>query len=101
MNKTDLANRVGEILAETTGVKVTKKGEGLTGDKAVEAVVSAIVEGMQAGQKVSVHGLGTLEVHERAARKGRNPQSGDEIEIAAKKVPKFKAGKALKDAVKA
>ncbi len=52
------------------------------------------------GEKVQLIGFGNFEVRERAARKGRNPQTGAEIEIAASKVPAFKAGKALKDAVK-
>jgi len=52
------------------------------------------------GEKVQLIGFGNFEVRERAARKGRNPQTGEEIEIAASKVPAFKAGKALKDAVK-
>ena len=52
------------------------------------------------GERVQVIGFGTFEVRERAARKGRNPQTGKEIDIAASKVPAFKAGKALKDAVK-
>ena len=66
--------------------------------KDVTATVEALFETIQ--EKVQVIGFGTFEVRERAARKGRNPQTGKEIKIAASKVPGFKAGKALKDAVK-
>ncbi|WP_301109437.1 HU family DNA-binding protein, partial [Sporosarcina sp.] len=68
--------------------------------KAVEAVFDTIQSTLANGDKVQLIGFGNFEVRERAARKGRNPQSGEEIEIAASKVPAFKAGKALKDAVK-
>ena len=64
--------------------------------KAFEDVVS---EELQKGEKVQIVGFGTFEVSERAAREGRNPQSGESIMIAASKTPKFKAGKALKDMV--
>ncbi|WP_314680484.1 HU family DNA-binding protein, partial [uncultured Granulicatella sp.] len=67
---------------------------------AVDALFETIQEALQAGEKVQVIGFGNFEVRERAARKGRNPQSGEEIQIEASKVPAFKAGKALKDAVK-
>lgn len=67
---------------------------------AVEAVVETIKETLGEGEKVQIIGFGNFEVRERAARKGRNPQTGEEIQIAASKVPAFKAGKALKDAVK-
>ena len=69
-------------------------------NKAVEAVFDTIQSTLANGDKVQLIGFGNFEVRERAARKGRNPQSGEEIEIAASKVPAFKAGKALKDAVK-
>ncbi|MHA6259633.1 HU family DNA-binding protein [Sporosarcina sp. CAU 1771] len=90
MNKSELINSV----AEAAGL--SKKD----GTKAVEAVFETIQETLAKGDKVQVIGFGTFEVRERAARKGRNPQSGEEIDIAASKVPAFKAGKALKDAVK-
>ena len=90
MNKTELINAV----AETAGL--TKKDA----TKAVEAVFETIQSALAKGDKVQLIGFGNFEVRERAARKGRNPQSGEEIEIAASKVPAFKAGKALKDAVK-
>ncbi|EGQ27575.1 HU family DNA-binding protein [Mammaliicoccus sciuri] len=90
MNKTELINSV----AEAAGL--TKKDA----TKAVEAVFDTIQATLAKGEKVQLIGFGNFEVRERAARKGRNPQSGEEIEIAASKVPAFKAGKALKDAVK-
>lgn len=72
--------------------------------KSVEPVVDAVFEQIEAfladGEKVQLIGFGSFEVRDRAARKGRNPQTGDEIEIPASKVPAFKPGKALKDAVK-
>nr|WP_225229963.1 HU family DNA-binding protein [Sporosarcina luteola] len=81
-------------VAEAAGL--TKKDA----TKAVEAVFDTIQSTLANGDKVQLIGFGNFEVRERAARKGRNPQSGEEIEIAASKVPAFKAGKALKDAVK-
>ena len=68
-------------------------------EKAVAAVFAAIEEAVAAGDKVQLVGFGTFEVRERAARTGRNPQTGAEIKIAASKQPAFKAGKAFKDAV--
>lgn len=59
----------------------------------------AIAEALKEGDKVQLIGFGNFEVRERAARKGRNPQTGQEIEIAASKVPAFKPGKALKDEI--
>ncbi|MCW6653166.1 HU family DNA-binding protein [Aerococcaceae bacterium NML210727] len=89
-NKADLVEKVA---AKTN---LTKKDV----TAAVEALFEVIQEELAAGEKVQVIGFGTFEVRERAARKGRNPQTGKEIEIAASKVPGFKAGKALKDAIK-
>lgn len=66
----------------------------------VDAVFDAIREYLAQDEKVQIIGFGNFEVRERKARKGRNPQTGDEIEIAASKVPAFKPGKGLKDAVK-
>ena len=66
----------------------------------VDALFASIEEALAKGEKVQLIGFGTFEVRERAARKGRNPQTGAEIEIPASKVPAFKPGKALKDAVK-
>ncbi|WP_202080016.1 HU family DNA-binding protein [Caldalkalibacillus salinus] len=90
MNKTELITKV----AEQT--ELTKKDAGL----AVDAVFDAISEALQEGDKVQIIGFGNFETRERSARKGRNPQTGAEIDIPASKVPAFKAGKALKDAVK-
>lgn len=89
MSKTELINAV----AEAAGF--TKKDAG----KAVEAVFEAITGALKAGDKVQLVGFGTFDVKERAARKGRNPRTKEEITIAASKLPSFKAGKALKDAV--
>ncbi|MGJ9382051.1 DNA-binding protein [Salipaludibacillus neizhouensis] len=90
MNKTELINAV----AEKT--ELSKKDA--TG--AVDAVFEVITGSLQNSEKVQLIGFGNFEVRERAARKGRNPQTGEEIEIPASNVPAFKPGKALKDAVK-
>lgn len=89
MNKAELISNV----AEKT--ELTKKDA----EKAVGAILSTIEEALSRGDKVQLVGFGTFEIRERAARKGRNPQTGEEIDIAAARVPVFKAGKALKDAV--
>ena len=89
-NKAELVERVA---AKTN---LTKKDV----TAAVEALFETDQDVLAEGEKVQVIGFGTFEVRDRAARKGRNPQTGEEIEIAASKVPGFKAGKALKDAVK-
>lgn len=89
MNKQELVSSV----AEKSGL--TKKDS----EKAVNAVFASIEDALAKGDKVQLVGFGTFEVRSRAARKGRNPQTGAEIEIAAAKVPAFKAGKALKDSV--
>ena len=89
MNKSELIAKV----AETS--ELSKK-DAL---KAVEAVFEAITGALQGGDKVQLVGFGNFEVRERSARKGRNPQTGQEIDIAASKVPSFKPGKALKDAI--
>ena len=87
MNKTDLINNV----IEQTGLK--KKDC----DKLVTAFIDAIAETLAKGDKVQIVGFGTFEVRERAAREGRNPQTGEAIKIAASKTPAFKAGKAFKE----
>jgi len=89
VNKTELVASV----AEKTGL--TKKDA----EKAVNALFDSVQEALTAGDKVQMIGFGTFEVKERAARKGRNPRTGQDIEIPASKNPVFKAGKALKDAV--
>ena len=70
-------------------------------EKALKAFVDVVTEEMKKGEKVQLVGFGTFEVGERAAREGRNPQTGKTMKIEACKAPKFKAGKALKDAVNA
>ncbi|MGZ4030642.1 MAG: HU family DNA-binding protein [Tumebacillaceae bacterium] len=90
MNKTDLINLVSEK------AEISKKDA----TKAVDAVFDGIVEALAAGDKVQLIGFGNFETRERAARKGRNPQTGEEIEIAASKVPGFKPGKQFKDSIK-
>ncbi|HZG85235.1 HU family DNA-binding protein [Paenibacillus sp.] len=90
MNKTDLISKV----AETT--ELSKKDV----TAVVEAVFDSIADALQNGEKVQLVGFGNFEVRERTARKGRNPQTGEEIDIPASKVPAFKPGKALKDGIK-
>ena len=85
-------------LVERVAVKTNLTKKDVTA--AVEALFQSVEEFLAEGEKVQVIGFGTFEVRDRAARKGRNPQTGEEIEIKATKVPGFKAGKALKDAVK-
>ena len=70
-------------------------------EKAVNAFIDAVSETLKSGDKVQLVGFGTFEVRERAEREGKNPATGEAIHIAATKVPAFKAGKALKDAVNA
>ncbi len=89
MNKTELTDAV----AEAAGL--TKADAA----KALDAVLSSISGTLASGEQVSLIGFGTFLVRDRAARTGRNPQTGAEIQIAAAKVPAFKPGKALKDAV--
>ncbi len=90
MTKTDL------IAAVAAKADISKKDA----EKALNATIEAISEGMKAGEKIQLVGFGTFEVRERAAREGKNPATGEKIQIAACKVPAFKAGKALKDLVK-
>ncbi len=89
MNKVELVAAVAEKAA------LSKKDA----EKAVAAVLAAVEEAVAAGDKVQLVGFGTFEVRERAARMGRNPQTGAEMPIPASKQPVFKAGKAIKDAV--
>ncbi|GHN39849.1 DNA-binding protein HU [Lactobacillus delbrueckii] len=90
MNKTELVS----VVSEKT--EFSKKESA----QIVDALFASIEEALAKGEKIQLIGFGTFEVRERAARKGRNPQTGAEIEIPASKVPAFKPGKALKDAVK-
>ena len=89
MNKTELTDAV----AESTDL--TKADAA----RAVDAVLGTISNSLAGGNQVAIVGFGTFQVRDRAARTGRNPQTGAEIQIAAAKVPAFKPGKALKDAV--
>ena len=89
MNKGDLINEVTKVVS-------TKK----EAEAAVDCVFSSITNALKKGGTVTLIGFGTFKVNERKARTGRNPQTGETIYINAKKVPKFVAGKALKDAVK-
>lgn len=89
MNKADLVNAV----AEKTGL--TKKDAAA----ALEAVMEAVSGGLKKGKSITLTGFGTFAVAKRSAREGRNPQTGEKIKIPAKKVPKFKPGKALREAV--
>jgi DNA-binding protein HU-beta len=66
--------------------------------RALDAFTESVTEALKAGDQVALVGFGTFQVRERAARSGRNPQTGETIQISAAKVPSFKAGKALKDA---
>lgn len=89
MNKTEL---VEEMAKKTAG---TKKAT----EEALNALIETITEALAKDEKIQLVGFGTFEVVKRAARKGLNPQTKEEIKIPASKAPKFKAGKALKDVV--
>lgn len=90
MNKTELVEHI------AANAEISKAAA----NRALDATLDAIKITLKKGGIVSLVGFGTFEVSKRAARKGRNPQTGAEIKIKAAKVPKFRAGKALKDAVK-
>ena len=89
MNKTELI----EAMADAADISKAAAG------RALEGMVDAITEAVKSGDSVSVVGFGTFTLRERAARTGRNPKTGAEIQIPASKSPAFKAGKAFKDAV--
>ena len=89
MNKSDLIDQI----ADSAGLSKADAG------RALDATVDAITSALKAGQSVSLVGFGTFTVRDRAARTGRNPRTGETINIKASKNPAFKAGKALKDAV--
>ena len=91
MNKTELVAAVAEQ------ADISKKDA----EKVLKAFVDVVTDELVKGEKVQLVGFGTFEVSERAAREGRNPQTGKTMKIEACKAPKFKAGKALKDAVNA
>ena len=90
MNKAALADKVHDVLGGTKA----------DAERAVEAMIDGIVGGLTSGEEVSIAGLGIFEAKMRAARTGRNPRTGESIQIKAMRVPKFRAAKALKDAVK-
>jgi len=89
MNKGDLINEVAKVVS-------TKK----EAQEAVDCVFSSITKALKKGDAVTVVGFGTFKVAKRKARKGRNPQTGEEIKIKASKAPKFTSGKSLKEAVR-
>jgi nucleoid DNA-binding protein len=89
MNKEDLVSEVAKLVA-------TKK----EAEAVVDSVFGAITKALKEGNRVSLTGFGTFTVVDKPSRKGRHPKTGEEIDIAAKKVPKFSPGKALKDVVK-
>jgi len=89
MNKSELI----EAMADASEISKAAAG------RALEGMIDAITSAMQNGETVSIVGFGTFVVRERAARAGRNPKTGETIQIAASKSPAFKAGKAFKDAV--
>ena len=89
MNKGELIAKIAEES------KLTKKAA----EAALDAFTATVAEALKAGERVQLVGFGTFQVKHRAARKGRNPQTKEEIKIAASKAPSFKAGKALKEIV--
>ena len=89
MNKSELIDAV------AAAADISKAAAG----RALDAMVDSVTDALKEGDQVVLVGFGTFSVKDRAARTGRNPQTGEPIEIAAAKVPSFKAGKALKDAV--
>mgnify|MGYP001168508325 FL=1 len=91
MNKTEFISAIAEK------AELSKKDA----EKALKAFTDVVEEELKKGEKIQLVGFGSFEVSERAAREGRNPQTGETMKIEACKAPKFKAGKALKDAVNA
>jgi DNA-binding protein HU-beta len=89
VNKTELIEHIAQT-ADLSKAAATR---------ALESAIAAITASLKNGEPVSLVGFGTFDVGQRAARTGRNPRTGDEIKIAAAKVPKFRPGKALKDAL--
>lgn len=89
MNKSQLIDQI------AAGADISKAAAG----RSLDAIIDAVTEALKSGDQIALVGFGSFVVRERAARTGRNPQTGKEIKIAAAKVPAFRAGKALKDAV--
>jgi DNA-binding protein HU-beta len=90
MNKQDLAEKVSGVLGSTKA----------DAERAVETVIESIVKELKSGNEVSIAGLGIFATKIRPARTGRNPRTGESIQVPSMRVPKFRAAKALKDAVK-
>lgn len=90
MNKADIIGKVHETLGSSKA----------DAERAVETVIDCITDSLKKGQEVSIAGLGIFSAKMRPARQGRNPRTGESIEVPAMRVPKFRAAKALKDAVK-
>lgn len=90
MNKSDIISKVHETLGSSKA----------DAERAVDSVIDTIVGSLKDGEEVSIAGLGIFEAKMRSARTGRNPRTGESITIPAMRVPKFRAAKALKDAVK-
>jgi len=90
MNKADLADKVNDVLGGTKAQS----------ERAVDTLVDSIVSALKEGDEVSIAGLGIFSTKMRPARQGRNPRTGEAIQIQAMRVPKFRPAKALKDAVK-
>jgi len=90
MNKADIIDKVHEVVGGTRA----------DAERAVETAIDSIVEALKKGKEVSIAGLGIFSSKTRNARTGRNPRTGESIDIPAMRVPKFRAAKALKDAVK-
>ncbi len=90
MNKAAIVDKVHEVLGGTKAQS----------ELAVDTAVASIIEGLKGGDEVSIAGLGIFSAKMRPARQGRNPRTGESIQIPAMRVPKFRAAKALKDAVK-
>lgn len=90
MNKAAIVDKVHEVLGGTKA----------QAERAVDTMIDSIISGLKKGEEVSIAGLGIFSAKMRPARQGRNPRSGESIQIPAMRVPKFRAAKALKDAVK-
>ncbi|MEI7796634.1 MAG: HU family DNA-binding protein [Methylococcaceae bacterium] len=95
MNKSELISAIAESANAIKPDSLTKADAG----RALDGFIAAVTKALSVGDTVALVGFGTYSVKERAERKGRNPQSGEEITIKAAKTPTFKAGKSLKDAV--
>ncbi|WP_448248362.1 nucleoid-associated protein HU-beta [Thalassotalea agariperforans] len=94
MEEEDTVNKSQLIEKIAAGADISKAAAG----RALDSFIEAVTEELKTGEQVALVGFGTFSVRDRAARTGRNPQTGATIEIAAAKIPSFKAGKALKDA---